>query len=78
MKSILIPSGGQGKDLRIYGYKMFDKVVICKGRLKGETGVIIGTSNLNMRFVIIVRRDNKKARDVTMGFKPCDLTKKGW
>ena len=46
------------------------KVRITKGRLKGETGTAIGDSNLNMEYVIIISRDNKKARNPIMGFAP--------
>ncbi len=55
----------------VYG----DRVVIIKGRLKGEKGKVIGESNLNMEHVIIVSRENKKARNPVMGFAPDRLAK---
>ena len=39
-------------------FKVWDKVVVVKGRLKGETGVVIGFSDLNMEHIVIVARDN--------------------
>ena len=45
-----------------YGTKM----IICKGRLKGEVVTVIGESNLNMEYVIIVNRS--KGRKQRMGF----------
>ena len=48
--------------------KVGDKIIITKGRLKGEKGAVIGTTNLNMNHRIIVFRHNRKARDKTMGF----------
>ena len=53
--------------------KPFDKVSIIKGRLTGETGMVIGTSDLNYDHVIIVRRDNPRARNTIMGFKRHEL-----
>lgn len=54
-------------------FKLGDKITITRGRLKGEKGVIIGTTNLNMWFRYIVRRKNKKARDKIMGFTRKEL-----
>lgn len=48
--------------------KTGDKVVIISGRLKGETGIVVGTSDLNMEHTIIVRRANQRARNSNMGF----------
>ena len=53
--------------------KINDKVVIISGRLKGETGTVIGFSNLNMEHKIIVSRKNKKARMPVMGFSVNEL-----
>lgn len=53
--------------------KINDKMVICKGRLKGEVVTVIGESNLNMEQVIIVSRT--KGRKRTMGFVPSWLRK---
>lgn len=39
-----------------------DRVKITKGRLTGETGTIVGETNLNMNHLFAVRRDNPKAR----------------
>jgi len=50
-----------------------DKIRISKGRLKGQKGVIIGTTDLNMNHRIIVRR--VKGRNKIMGFRPDDLSK---
>ena len=52
-----------------------DRVVIIKGRLKGEKGRVIGESNLNMEHKIIVFRDNKRARNSVMGFARTELAK---
>ena len=52
-----------------------DRIVICKGRLKGETGKVIGESNLNMEHKIIVHRDKGKAGHKVMGFARNELTK---
>lgn len=57
--------------------KIHDKVVITSGRLKGETGWVIGFSNLNMEHKIIVHRDNQRARDPVMGFTRKELAMKG-
>lgn len=51
--------------------KIWDKVTISKGRLKGEVVTIVGTTNLNMDHRIIVRRT--KGRDKIMGFRPDEL-----
>lgn len=53
--------------------RVHDKVVIVSGRLKGETGWVIGFSNLNMEHKIIVHRDNQRARDPVMGFARNEL-----
>ncbi len=47
------------------------KITISKGRLKGQEGIVIGTTNLNMYHRIIVRR--KKGRNKIMGFRPDEL-----
>ena len=52
-----------------------DRIVICKGRLKGETGKVIGESNLNMDHKIIVHRDKGRVRHRIMGFACDELTK---
>ncbi|MCK5607682.1 hypothetical protein KAR91_37705 [Candidatus Pacearchaeota archaeon] len=47
-----------------YEYKLWDKVVITKGRLKHETGTAIGErTDANWNHMIQVNRDNPKARD---------------
>lgn len=56
-----------------YKYCLGDKVEIIKGRLKGETGKVIGKTNLNMDYRIIVLRDNNRARDISLGFYPEQL-----
>lgn len=56
-------------------FKVGDKVTIIAGRLKGETGVVIGETNLNMEYRIIVRRDNPRARDGVLGFEPHRIQK---
>ncbi len=48
--------------------KVYSKIRITKGRLKGETGTVIGDTCLNMDYRIIVFRDNSRARDKIMGF----------
>lgn len=53
--------------------EIYDKVVIVAGRLKGETGTVIGYSDLNMEHKIIVRRDNQRARNPSMGFRQDEL-----
>lgn len=53
--------------------KTRDKVAIISGRLKGETGTVIGTSDLNMEHTIIVYRDNQQARRPVMGFREDEL-----
>ena len=50
-----------------------DRVVIIKGRLKGEKGEVIGESNLNMEHKTIVHRE--KGRDRVMGFARDELRK---
>jgi ribosomal protein L24 len=57
--------------------KVHDRVVIIFGRLKGETGWVIGFSDLNMEHKIIVHRDNQRAREPVMGFNKDELTLKG-
>ena len=51
-----------------YKYNLRDKVIVIKGPLKGETGTVIGETNLNMDYRIIVCRDNPRARDQNVGF----------
>ena len=51
-----------------YKYRLGDEVTITKGRLKGETGTVIGKTSLNMDHRIIVNRHNPRARDTNMGF----------
>ena len=53
-----------------------DRVVICKGRLKGETGKVIGKSNLNMEHKIIVHRDKGRPGRRVMGFACEELAKR--
>lgn len=53
-----------------YKYKRGVKVEITKGRLKGETGIALGETNLNMDYRVIVLRDNPYACDKIMGFSP--------
>lgn len=52
-----------------------DRIVICKGRLKGETGKVIGESNLNMEHKIIVHRDKGRAGHRVLGFARKELVK---
>ena len=54
-----------------------DRVIIIKGRLKGEKGKVIGESNLNMEHKIIVYRENKRAKIgyKAMGFARDELRK---
>lgn len=52
-----------------YGTKM----IVIKGRLKGEVVRVIGESNLNMEHVIIVNRN--KGRKRQMGFSASWLQK---
>ena len=53
--------------------KIGNKVIIAKGRLRGEMATIIGTTDLNMEHRLIVRRHNPRARDKIMGFNQADL-----
>ena len=53
--------------------KIGNKVIIAKGRLRGEIATIIGTTDLNMEHRLIVRRHNPRARDKIMGFNQADL-----
>lgn len=53
--------------------KVNDKVVIISSRLKGEMGVIVGFSDLNMEHIIIVSRDNQRARNPLIGFAKNEL-----
>lgn len=48
-----------------------DKIIISKGRLKGQKGTVIGTTNLNMEHKIIVRR--LEGRNKIMGFRTDEL-----
>ena len=57
--------------------ELWDKVIISKGRLKGEQGIVIGFSNIGMDYKIIVRRANQRARNKIMGFSEDELTLKG-
>jgi len=57
--------------------KLGDKVLIIKGRLKGETGTVIGWTDLNMDHMTIVCRHNKRARDKTIGFYKNQMRKIG-
>ena len=59
-----------------YKYNLWDRVVVIKGRLKGETGTVIGETSLNMDHRVIVRRDNPRARDKNMGFYRSELALK--
>ncbi len=54
-------------------FNVWDRVEVVKGRLKGEKGVVQGFSDLNMRHVVIVRRENKRARNKTLGFRSDEL-----
>ncbi len=47
------------------------KVIITKGRLREQEGIVIGTTDLNMYHRIIVRR--KKGRNKIMGFRSDEL-----
>ncbi len=50
--------------MKAYKYKLWDKVVITKGRLKHETGTAIGERvDANYNHMVHVKRDNPKARD---------------
>lgn len=51
--------------------KIGAKIVITKGRLKGERGIVIGTSDLNMEHKIVIRRE--KGRNKIMGFRRDEL-----
>ncbi len=52
------------KQKKSYKYKLWDKVVITKGRLKNETGTAIGErTDANWNHMIHVTRDNPRARD---------------
>lgn len=53
--------------------KLWDKVIIAKGRLKREVGIIIGTTNLNMEHRLIVRREKGRAGHKIMGFREDEL-----
>ncbi len=53
-----------------------DRIIICKGRLKGETGKVMGESNLNMEHKIIVHRDKGRAGHRVMGFACKELAKR--
>jgi hypothetical protein len=46
------------------------RVRIIGTRLKGETAEVIGDSNLNMNYVVVVRRDNPRARKPILAFAP--------
>ena len=50
-------------------YKYGDNVEITSGQLKGETGTIMGKTNLNMNHLWIVRRHKKGIRNKQMGFR---------
>ena len=53
--------------------KLWDKIIIIKCRLKGETGFVIGFSDIGMDYKIIVRRSNQRARNKIMGFSEKEL-----
>ena len=57
-------------------YKYGDEVEIISGRHKGETGTVIGESNLNMNHVFVVHRHKKGVRNKQMGFSPLELSKR--
>ena len=59
----------------IMDFVVGDRVVICKGRLKGETGKVIGESNLNMEHKIIVHREKGRPGHKVMGFARTELAK---
>ena len=52
-----------------------DRIVVCRGRLKGEKGKVIGKSNLNMEHKIIVHRDKGRIGHKIMGFSRIELVK---
>ena len=54
-------------------YKYGDKVEITSGRLKGESGTVIGETNLNMNHLWIVRRHKRRVRNKQMGFRTDEL-----
>ena len=56
-------------------FKVWDKVIFVKGRLKGETATVIGFSDLNMEHVVIVQRDNPRARSTQYGARQNELKK---
>ena len=53
--------------------KIGGKITISKGRLKEESGTIIGSTDLNMEHRLIVRRE--RGRDKIMGFREDELSK---
>ena len=57
-------------------YKYGDKVVIISGRLKGETGTVIGETNLNMNHLWIVQRHRRGIKNKQMGFRTSELSER--
>ena len=42
------------------GFHLHEKVEVISGRLKGETVCVVGETNLNMDYRIIVNRSNRQ------------------
>ena len=55
-------------------YKFGDRVEIISGRLKGETGTVLGETNLNTDHLWIVRREKKGIKKKKMGFHTWELS----
>ena len=55
-------------------YKFGDRVEIISGSLKGETGTVIGETNLNMDHLWIVRLEKKGIRNKQVGFHTWELS----
>ena len=45
-----------------------DNILVIKTKYKGETGIIVGRSDLNMEAMYFVKRDKKNARVNPMWF----------
>ncbi|KKK77347.1 hypothetical protein LCGC14_2854520 [marine sediment metagenome] len=52
-----------------------DKVLVIKTKYKGETGVIVGKSDLDMEAVYFVKRDKKNVKVNPMWFEARFLAK---
>lgn len=59
---------------KLYGsFRFHEKVEIIAGRLKGEIMTVVGETNLNMDYRIIINR--KKGKDRQLGISPHQLRK---